>query len=61
VAAARTLWATVHGWVSLQRRGLLPADPDRFDDALLAVLDGWRTHGTAAPLTRSGAHTQAGS
>ena len=49
VAAARTLWATVHGWVSLQRRGLLPADPARFDDALLAVLDGWRTHGTASP------------
>lgn len=49
VAAARTLWATVHGWVSLQRRGLLPADAARFDDALCAVLDGWRTRSATRP------------
>jgi AcrR family transcriptional regulator len=41
--AAATLWATVHGWVSLQRRGLLPdGSGPRLDDALRAILDGWR-------------------
>jgi AcrR family transcriptional regulator len=41
--AALTLWATVHGWVSLERRGLLPDDGGaRFEDAVLTVLDGWR-------------------
>ncbi|GAA1242670.1 TetR/AcrR family transcriptional regulator [Pseudonocardia aurantiaca] len=45
--AAVTLWATVHGWVSLQRRGLLPDDPaPRLEEALHTVLDGWR-----APVT----------
>jgi AcrR family transcriptional regulator len=41
--AAVTLWSAVHGWVSLQRRGLLPDDADpRFEDALRSILDGWR-------------------
>jgi AcrR family transcriptional regulator len=41
--AAVTLWSTVHGWVSLQRRGLLPEDAaPHFEDALRAILDGWR-------------------
>jgi AcrR family transcriptional regulator len=40
--AALTLWATVHGWVSLQRRHLLPEGRDRLEDAVRGVLDGWR-------------------
>jgi len=40
--AALTLWATVHGWVSLQRRHLLPDGGERLEDAVRAVLDGWR-------------------
>lgn len=40
--AALTLWATVHGWVSLQRRHLLPDGGDRLEDAVRAVLEGWR-------------------
>jgi AcrR family transcriptional regulator len=40
-ATTRTLWATVHGWVVLQRDGLLPAGAD-VEDALRGVLDGWR-------------------
>jgi AcrR family transcriptional regulator len=41
--AAVTLWSTVHGWVTLQRRGLLPDEAgSRLEDALRAVLDGWR-------------------
>jgi AcrR family transcriptional regulator len=40
VAAVRTLWATVHGWVVLQRGGLLPAGAG-VEDALRRVLDGW--------------------
>lgn len=40
--AALTLWATVHGWVSLQRRHLLPDDGDHLEDAVRQVLDGWR-------------------
>jgi AcrR family transcriptional regulator len=44
--AAVTLWSTVHGWVLLQRRGLLPDDAaPRFEEALRAVLDGWRVPG----------------
>jgi AcrR family transcriptional regulator len=39
-AAARTLWATVHGWVVLQRGGLLPAETG-VEDALRGLLDGW--------------------
>ena len=42
-AASLTLWATVHGWVSLQLRGFLPPGAEaRFENALRAVLDGWR-------------------
>jgi AcrR family transcriptional regulator len=40
--AALTLWATVHGWVSLQRRHLLPEGRDRLEDAVRAVLAGWQ-------------------
>jgi AcrR family transcriptional regulator len=42
-AASLTLWAAVHGWVALQVRGFLPpgAEPS-FENALRAVLDGWR-------------------
>jgi AcrR family transcriptional regulator len=40
--AALTVWATVHGWVSLQRRHLLPDDADDVEDAVRAVLEGWR-------------------
>ena len=45
--AALTLWSTVHGWVVLERRGLLPEDllddrAARFEDVLRSVLDGWR-------------------
>ena len=37
------VWTTVHGWVSLQLRGFLPPTAaERFDDAVRAVLDGWR-------------------
>ncbi|OLT21558.1 hypothetical protein BJF78_07980 [Pseudonocardia sp. CNS-139] len=47
--AAVTLWSTVHGWVTLQRRGLLPDGAGaQFEDALLAVLDGWRAPDPAA-------------
>jgi AcrR family transcriptional regulator len=43
VAAALTLWSTVHGWVSLERRGLLPADAEeRFAEAVRGVVEGWR-------------------
>jgi AcrR family transcriptional regulator len=42
-AASVTLWATVHGWVSLQLRGFLPPGAERlFEDAVRAVLEGWR-------------------
>jgi AcrR family transcriptional regulator len=42
--ASVTLWATVHGWVALQLRGFLPPGADSyFEDAVYAVLDGWRT------------------
>jgi AcrR family transcriptional regulator len=42
-AASLTLWAAVHGWVSLQVRGFLPPGAERsFENALRAVLDGWR-------------------
>jgi AcrR family transcriptional regulator len=42
-AASLTLWAAVHGWVSLQVRGFLPPGTERsFENALRAVLDGWR-------------------
>jgi AcrR family transcriptional regulator len=42
-AASLTLWAAVHGWVSLQVRGFLPPGAERsFEKALRAVLDGWR-------------------
>ena len=41
--ASVTLWATVHGGVTLQLRGFLPPGADRdFESALRAVLDGWR-------------------
>ncbi len=41
--ASLTLWATVHGWVSLQVRGHLPPGTDgQFENALRTVLDGWR-------------------
>jgi AcrR family transcriptional regulator len=41
--ASVTLWATVHGWVSLQLRGFLPPGAERlFEDAVRAVLEGWR-------------------
>jgi AcrR family transcriptional regulator len=47
VTAALTLWAAVHGWVTLERRGVLPGQADgRFEDALLAVLRGWRPAGS---------------
>ena len=39
-AAVRTLWATVHGWVVLQRGGLLPAGAG-VEEALRGVLEGW--------------------
>jgi AcrR family transcriptional regulator len=43
VAASVTLWATVHGWVTLQLRGFLPPGAEAlFENALRAVLDGWR-------------------
>jgi AcrR family transcriptional regulator len=43
VAASLILWTTVHGWTSLQVRGLLPPGADvLLGDALRAVLDGWR-------------------
>jgi AcrR family transcriptional regulator len=49
-AASVTLWATVHGWVSLQLRGFLPPGTEtHFENALRAVLDGWR----AAPAPAS--------
>jgi AcrR family transcriptional regulator len=42
-AASVTLWATVHGWASLQLRGFLPPGADAgFEDAVRAVLAGWR-------------------
>jgi AcrR family transcriptional regulator len=42
-AVSLTLWAAVHGWVSLQVRGFLPPGTERsFEHALRAVLDGWR-------------------
>jgi hypothetical protein len=42
--AAVTLWSTVHGWLTLYRRGLLPDEGgSRLEDALRAILDGWRT------------------
>jgi AcrR family transcriptional regulator len=48
VAASVTLWATVHGWVSLQLRGFLPPGAETlFENAVRAVLDGWRTPQTA--------------
>ncbi len=38
-----TLWTTVHGWAALQLRGFLPPGADdRCDDAVRAVLAGWR-------------------
>jgi AcrR family transcriptional regulator len=40
--ATHTLWATVHGWVSLQRRHLLPDDVNGFENAVRAVLESWR-------------------
>jgi AcrR family transcriptional regulator len=43
LTAALTLWSTVHGWVSLERRGLLPVDAEaRFEDAVRGVVEGWR-------------------
>jgi AcrR family transcriptional regulator len=40
--AALALWATVHGWVCLQLRGLLPPGAEaRFEDALRSVTAGW--------------------
>jgi AcrR family transcriptional regulator len=43
VTAALTLWSTVHGWVSLERRGLLPTDAEeRFAEAVRGVVEGWR-------------------
>ena len=40
--ASLTLWATVHGWVSLQLRGLLPPGSEtRFEDVLRCVTAGW--------------------
>jgi AcrR family transcriptional regulator len=40
--AALALWATVHGWVSLQLRGLLPPGTEaRFEDVLRCVTAGW--------------------
>lgn len=43
VTAALTLWATVHGWVSLRRRGLLPDGADaHFEDAVRGVVEAWR-------------------
>jgi AcrR family transcriptional regulator len=42
-AASVTLWATVHGWATLQLRGFLPPGADaQFEDAVRAVLEGWR-------------------
>ena len=42
-AASLTLWAAVHGWVTLQLRGFLPPGAERgFESTLRAVLDGWR-------------------
>jgi AcrR family transcriptional regulator len=42
-AASLTLWAAVHGWVTLQLRGFLPPGAERsFENALRAVLEGWR-------------------
>jgi AcrR family transcriptional regulator len=42
-AASLTLWAAVHGWVSLQLRGFLPPGAEcSFENALRAVLEGWR-------------------
>jgi AcrR family transcriptional regulator len=41
--ASVTLWTTVHGWATLQLRGLLPPGAaDRLESALRAVLEGWR-------------------
>lgn len=46
VAASVTLWATVHGWVTLQLRGYLPPGAEGlFETALRSVLDGWRPVG----------------
>lgn len=40
--ASLALWATVHGWVSLQLRGLLPPGSEtRFEDVLRCVTAGW--------------------
>jgi AcrR family transcriptional regulator len=40
--ASLVLWATVHGWVSLQLRGLLPPGAEtRFEDVLRCVTAGW--------------------
>jgi AcrR family transcriptional regulator len=47
--ASLALWTTVHGWTSLQVRGLLPPGADALlADALRAVLDGWRNNSRAA-------------
>lgn len=41
--ASLTLWTTVHGWATLQLRGFLPPGAaDRLEEALRALLDGWR-------------------
>jgi AcrR family transcriptional regulator len=49
VTAALTLWSTVHGWVSLQRRGLLPDDSEaRFEDAVRSLVEGWRASAARA-------------
>jgi AcrR family transcriptional regulator len=46
VAASVTLWATVHGWATLQLRGFLPPGAETlFENAVRAVLDGWRAPG----------------
>lgn len=42
-AASLTLWAAVHGWVSLQLRGFLPPGAERgFEATLRAVLQAWQ-------------------
>jgi len=41
--ASLTLWAAVHGWVSLQLRGFLPPGTEpAFENSLRTVLDAWR-------------------
>lgn len=50
IAASVTLWATVHGWVTLQLRGFLPPGADAlFEKALRAVVDGWRASPAPQP------------